>query len=66
MASAAADALPTVGIVSMGDMGAGIARLLVAHRYPVVTNVSDRSCVALVLPATQRAMLSSLFMFSAA
>jgi 3-hydroxyacyl-CoA dehydrogenase len=41
-----ANALPTVGIISMGDMGSGIARLLVAHRYPVVTNVSDRSCVA--------------------
>ncbi|KAK4205312.1 6-phosphogluconate dehydrogenase [Triangularia verruculosa] len=32
-----------IGIVSMGDMGSGIARMLVAHGYAVLTNVSDRS-----------------------
>ncbi|KAK0729179.1 6-phosphogluconate dehydrogenase [Apiosordaria backusii] len=32
-----------IGIISMGDMGSGIARLLTAHNYAVVTNVSDRS-----------------------
>ncbi|KAK4174966.1 6-phosphogluconate dehydrogenase [Triangularia setosa] len=32
-----------VGIISMGDMGSGIARLLIAHNYAVLTNVSDRS-----------------------
>ncbi|KAK6405096.1 hypothetical protein LTR95_018807, partial [Oleoguttula sp. CCFEE 5521] len=37
----------TVGILSIGDMGAGIARLLSAHGYRVVTNASGRS------PATQ-------------
>ncbi|KAK0673276.1 6-phosphogluconate dehydrogenase, partial [Cercophora samala] len=35
--------LGLVGIISMGDMGSGIARLLVAHGYAVLTNVSDRS-----------------------
>jgi 3-hydroxyisobutyrate dehydrogenase-like beta-hydroxyacid dehydrogenase len=32
-----------VGILSMGDMGAGIAKLLIAHDFPVVTNVQGRS-----------------------
>ncbi|KAK4226115.1 6-phosphogluconate dehydrogenase [Podospora fimiseda] len=32
-----------ISIISMGDMGAGIARLLTAHNYAVLTNVSDRS-----------------------
>lgn len=37
-------ALPTtVGVLSIGQMGAGIARLLLAHDFHVVTNVSDRS-----------------------
>ncbi|PHH92605.1 hypothetical protein CDD83_6666 [Cordyceps sp. RAO-2017] len=33
----------TVGILSLGDMGAGIARVLVAQGFPVVTNCEDRS-----------------------
>lgn len=37
----------TVGILSIGQMGAGIAELLLAHNYRVLTNVTDRS------PATQ-------------
>ncbi|KAK4186159.1 hypothetical protein QBC35DRAFT_502014 [Podospora australis] len=32
-----------IGIISMGDMGSGIARLLVAHRYAVITNCTGRS-----------------------
>nr|POE77665.1 hypothetical protein CFP56_09312 [Quercus suber] len=36
---------PTVGILSIGDMGAGIARLLIANGFRVVTNVSDRRYV---------------------
>ncbi|KAF2486587.1 6-phosphogluconate dehydrogenase [Neohortaea acidophila] len=36
------------GIISIGDMGMGIARLLIANNFGVVSNVSDRSS------ATQR------------
>ncbi|KAM7194744.1 putative 6-phosphogluconate dehydrogenase [Rhypophila sp. PSN 637] len=32
-----------IGIISMGDMGSGLARLLVAHGYHVVTNCTGRS-----------------------
>lgn len=35
----------TIGIISIGDMGAGIARLLIANKYRVVSNVSDRRFV---------------------
>ncbi|KAK4545579.1 hypothetical protein LTR36_002929 [Oleoguttula mirabilis] len=35
--------LATLGILSIGDMGVGIARLLIAHNYRVITNASDRS-----------------------
>ncbi|KAH9210662.1 6-phosphogluconate dehydrogenase [Leptodontidium sp. 2 PMI_412] len=35
--------LATVGILSIGEMGMGIARLLVAHNYRVVTNLEGRS-----------------------
>ncbi len=34
--------LATVGIASLGEMGAGIAKLLSANNHPVLTNVSDR------------------------
>jgi lactate dehydrogenase-like 2-hydroxyacid dehydrogenase len=34
--------LATVGILSIGSMGAGVARLLAAHNYRVITNASDR------------------------
>ncbi|KAF2109213.1 hypothetical protein BDV96DRAFT_503126 [Lophiotrema nucula] len=40
--------LATVGVLSIGQMGLGIAKLLVAHNYRVLTNVSNRS------PATQK------------
>ncbi|KAF2462165.1 6-phosphogluconate dehydrogenase [Lineolata rhizophorae] len=33
----------TVGIVSIGEMGYGIARLLVAHNFKILTNVQGRS-----------------------
>ncbi|KAF2466024.1 uncharacterized protein BDR25DRAFT_306467 [Lindgomyces ingoldianus] len=39
--------LATVGILSIGSMGLGITKLLVANNYLVLTNVSNRS------PATQ-------------
>jgi len=45
----------TIAILSIGQMGLGIAQLLIAHNYRVITNVSDRSA------ATQaRARSSSL------
>lgn len=34
--------LATVGILSIGEMGMGIAKLLVAHNYRVVTNLEGR------------------------
>src|SRR5271156_1624305 len=33
---------PTIGIVSVGDMGLAIAKLLQAHEYQVVTASADR------------------------
>ncbi|KKP00810.1 hypothetical protein THAR02_07105 [Trichoderma harzianum] len=40
----ASNSVPTkVGILSLGDMGAGIARLLSAHGFPVATNGQGRS-----------------------
>lgn len=33
----------SVGIISIGEMGLGIAKLLKAHNYAILTNVSDRS-----------------------
>ncbi|KAK0731593.1 6-phosphogluconate dehydrogenase [Lasiosphaeris hirsuta] len=33
----------TIGIISLGDMGSGLARLLVAHGYAVATNLTARS-----------------------
>ncbi|KAL3424711.1 6-phosphogluconate dehydrogenase [Phlyctema vagabunda] len=35
--------LATVGILSIGEMGMGIAKLLIAHDYHVVTNIEGRS-----------------------
>lgn len=34
--------LATVGVLSIGDMGVGIARLLMAHNYRVITNIEGR------------------------
>lgn len=34
--------LATVGILSIGDMGMGVAKLLLAHRFRVVTNAQGR------------------------
>ncbi|KAF2641717.1 hypothetical protein P280DRAFT_367739, partial [Massarina eburnea CBS 473.64] len=38
---------PTIAILSIGQMGLGISRLLIAHHYPIITNISSRS------PSTQ-------------
>merc|ERR1712225_209093 len=35
--------LATIGILSIGEMGMGIAKLLIAHNYRVVTNLEGRS-----------------------
>ena len=40
--------LATVGIVSIGEMGLGIANLLSAHNYRVLTNVSGRRSADIV------------------
>lgn len=40
--------LATVGILSIGDMGMGIAKLLVAHNYRVVTNLEGRRLVKML------------------
>lgn len=34
---------PTVAVLSIGQMGLGVATLLLAHDFRVITNVSDRS-----------------------
>lgn len=34
--------LATCGILSIGDMGLGIAKLLIANNYRVITNARDR------------------------
>lgn len=48
----AASIKPSIAIISLGSMGVGIARLLVAHRYPVLTSLQDRS------PSTAARVLS--------
>jgi len=42
MASSSAAGKPSVGILSIGDMGMGIAKLLTAHDYEVLTVSSGR------------------------
>jgi len=44
-----ASTLATVGILSIGEMGLGIAKLLVTHNYRVVTNVTGRRWETLFL-----------------
>lgn len=34
--------LATVGVLSIGDMGLGVAKLLMAHNFSVVTNITGR------------------------
>lgn len=49
MATSSAQVLPTVGILSIGDMGMGIARLLRHHNYTVYTVAKGRRQVYLDL-----------------
>jgi len=44
-------ALATLGIISIGDMGLGIAKLLLASNYRVITNVSNRRLV--IMPSNR-------------
>jgi 3-hydroxyacyl-CoA dehydrogenase len=37
-----------VGILSMGEMGVGIAKLLIAHGFPVATNCQGRRYVGVL------------------
>ncbi|KAF4338354.1 kDa in 7S RNA 5 region [Fusarium beomiforme] len=37
------ECLPKIGLLSVGDMGVGIAKLLVANGFAVATNISGRS-----------------------
>ncbi|OBT93393.1 hypothetical protein VE01_08735 [Pseudogymnoascus verrucosus] len=39
----ASSTLATVGVLSIGEMGLGVAKLLIAHNYRVVTNITGRS-----------------------
>lgn len=43
-----------IGVVSMGEMGTGIAKLLIAHGYPVATNVQGRRLVTLEIGEPMR------------
>jgi len=42
--------LANVGIISIGEMGLGIARLLAAHNYQVLTNVTGRRYISVLFP----------------
>lgn len=44
--------LPVVGILSIGDMGAGIARLLVAKGFTVVSNCTGRRYLHMSCPCS--------------
>ncbi|KAI1072112.1 hypothetical protein LB507_003117 [Fusarium sp. FIESC RH6] len=37
------DSKPKIGLLSIGDMGVGIAKLLIAHGFIVATNITGRS-----------------------
>lgn len=36
------DSKPKIGLLSIGDMGVGIAKLLIAHGFIVATNITGR------------------------
>lgn len=42
MASSTDNPRSAIGVLSIGDMGVGIAKLLIAHNFTVVTNVTGR------------------------
>jgi hypothetical protein len=46
--------LATVGILSIGDMGMGIAKLLIAKNYRVVTNLEGRRYGTCMVPLLQQ------------
>lgn len=51
--------LATVGIASIGEMGLGIATLLSAHNYRVLTNVSGRRSVDILAAPLPLSLLKS-------
>lgn len=36
------DSKPKIGLLSIGDMGVGVAKLLIAHGFLIATNISGR------------------------
>jgi hypothetical protein len=49
MAMSSANAQPVVGILSIGEMGMGVAKLLRAHDYTVSTCTAGRRCDRILL-----------------
>ncbi len=45
-------AKPTIAILSIGDMGLGVGKLLVSQGYKVATFAEDRRFVNLIWPAS--------------
>lgn len=41
-----ASSLAKIGIISIGDMGVGIAKLLIANGFSVATNIKGRRSVS--------------------
>jgi 3-hydroxyisobutyrate dehydrogenase-like beta-hydroxyacid dehydrogenase len=39
-----------IGIISIGEMGLGMAELLAAHNYQVLTNVTGRRYISVLTP----------------
>lgn len=64
--SAMSSTLATVGILSIGEMGLGVAKLLIAQKYRVVTNISGRGYLELrsFLLSCSQILLSSLLSHS--
>lgn len=51
--------LATLGILSVGDMGVGIARLLSANNYRVITNAADRRYLSFFHPSRRPGSICS-------
>jgi hypothetical protein len=64
--SAMSSTLATVGILSIGEMGLGVAKLLIAQKYRVVTNISGRRYLELrsFLLSCSQILLSSILSHS--
>lgn len=51
--------LATIGILSIGDMGMGVAKLLISQGYRVVTNLEGRRSVLSVFLEFESVLLLS-------